>query len=206
MRSDLKKQLRKTILAQRRALTPEEVQRRSSVVLENLSRSSLLAGRDTVALYAAADKEVMTRPLFERLIREGRRVVLPRVRGRGPEIDFFAVKDWESLAKSSFGIPEPAPGGEPVAPAALDFILVPGVAFDGRGGRLGYGMGCYDRALAEARPDAPLVGAGYDFQLLDEIPLEEHDVPLTAVVIERGTLLTANGAAINHKSRKGERQ
>ncbi|HUT56036.1 MAG TPA: 5-formyltetrahydrofolate cyclo-ligase [bacterium] len=185
--------MRQKVLAMRRALAPGEVRERSQAVLENLYQSGLLDGRDTAAIYASADSEVATRPLFDRLIGQGMRVALPRVRGRGPEIDFFQVTDWEAMVNSSFGIPEPAAGGLAVSVAELDFILVPGIAFDARGGRLGYGMGCYDRVLDQARPGTPLVGIGYDFQLVDEVPLEEHDVPLTAIVIERGTLLAANG-------------
>ena len=70
-------------------------------------------------------------------------------------------------------------------------MLVPGVAFDPSGGRLGYGMGCYDRVLERTKPGTPLVGIGYDFQLVDEIPMEEHDVRLSAIIVERGTLLPA---------------
>ncbi len=191
MPSEWKKELRQSVLAMRRALGPGEVSERSKTVLENLYKSGLLDGRATVAIFASADCEVSTRPLFDRLIGQGRRVALPRVRGRGPRIDFFEVKDWGSLVKSGFGIPEPPAGSAEVPVAELDFILVPGVAYDARGGRLGYGMGCYDRALSEVRPGTPLVGIGYDFQLVDEVPMEEHDVPLTAVVIERGTLLAA---------------
>ena len=204
--NEAKKNLRQAILGLRRLLGPDEVSRRSNAALQNLYRSGLLPTRGTVALYAAADLEVLTEPLFQRLSRAGLKVALPRVRGKGPEIDFFAVTDWAGLVKSRFGIPEPPANGDPVALAELDFVLVPGIAFDAHGGRLGYGMGCYDRALKETRPEAPRVGIGYDFQLVEAVPKEAHDVLLTAVVIERETLLTGSGGAIKHKLKKGEQQ
>jgi 5-formyltetrahydrofolate cyclo-ligase len=198
MTIERKKEMRRMVLAMRRSLGADEVERRSASVLKRLDDSGLLDGRETVALYAAADGEVLTRPLFERLKAEGRRPVLPRVRGRGPELDFFRVTDWEGLANSRLGIPEPSGDSEPVPPEEFDFVLVPGVAFDARGGRLGYGMGCYDRVLERTRPGIPLAGIGYDFQLVDEIPMEEHDARLTAVVIERGILLPSEeGGQLN---------
>ena len=189
MKTEPKKELRKLMLGLRNALSAEEARKRSSAVLENLFAAGLLAGCKTVALYAAAKSEVNTRPLFERLIAEGRTVVLPRVLGQGPNLGFWPVSDWDRLIVSRFGIPEPEAQGEPVAPELFDFVLVPGIAFDPLGGRVGYGMGCYDRVLERVRPGVPLVGMGYDFQLVDRVPMEEHDVPLTAIVIERGFLL-----------------
>jgi 5-formyltetrahydrofolate cyclo-ligase len=184
MNIETKSQLRRRTLAWRRALTAEEVGRRSVAVHEHLWASGLLARARVVALYAAADNEVATRPLFARLAAEGRTVVLPRVRGRGPEIDFFPVPDWDALVRSRLGVPEPAEGAA-VAPEEFDFIAVPGVAFDARGGRLGYGMGCYDRVLGRRRKGVAAVGLGYDFQFVPALPQGPHDVPLTAVALER---------------------
>jgi 5-formyltetrahydrofolate cyclo-ligase len=185
MDQETKQTIRNQILSLRRALTPAEVERRSRAVEHNLFSSLLLSGREVIALYAAADGEVRTRPWFERLVAEGRTVVLPRLRGRGPELDFFAVTDWDALRRSERGIPEPEEVSEPVAPERLDFVAVPGVAFDARGGRLGYGRGCYDRVLPRLRPGVPAVGVGYDFQLVPAVPIEAHDAILTAVAIER---------------------
>lgn len=194
----LKNEIRAEVLARRRSLSPQEVEKRSAVVLKHLYESGLLDGGRTFALFAAADGEVRTRPLFERLSSAGRRVALPRVRGRGPEIDFFPVSDWAGLVVSERGIPEPDGSGRAMAPAEFDFVLVPGVAFDESGGRLGYGMGCYDRFLEGVRPGTPLVGIGYDFQVVKEVPMDEHDVRLSALAIERGLLLPLRrGDAIN---------
>jgi 5-formyltetrahydrofolate cyclo-ligase len=148
-----------------------------------------------VALYAAAESagEVSTLPLFYHLRKRGTRTALPRVRGKGPEIDFFEVDDWSRLEISPLGIPEPR-GDEPaVDPGAFDAVIVPGVAFDAQGGRVGYGMGCYDRALPRVRPGAPLIGLAYDFQMIDRAPMDEHDVPLTAALTETRTFLLREG-------------
>jgi len=208
---DQKRKLRRHMLKLRRGLTPAEVEARSEKVLENLRSSGLLEGRGLVALYAAADREVRTRPLFEQLRSRGVKMVLPRVRGKGPVTDFYPVTDWDRLERSSLGIPEPAAEGDPVSYGEFDLILVPGVAFDQLGGRLGYGMGCYDRVLEKTRDDAPRVAIAFDFQVIkkgepvtvgegkesvqyDRVPMDDHDVRLTAVVSESGvTLLRAGG-------------
>ena len=200
-----KRALRRRILSLRRALPPAEAGSRSLQVLRALWSSGLLLGRRTVALYAAAGGEVETRLLFHQLRAEGMRVALPRVRGGGPELDFFAVSDWEGLLVSRLRIPEPAPVGEPLLPSAFDLMVVPGVAFDRCGGRLGYGMGCYDRVLVGLRPEAPRVGLGYDFQLLPRVPREAHDVPLSAVVTESEIVLVPTGTGDYAYREKGER-
>jgi len=184
MKADDKKELRKRMLALRRALTRQEVKARSDRVLSRLLAGGLLSGPKTAALYAAADGEVLTRPLHDRLRERGALVVLPRVRGAGPEIDFYPAGDWDRLELSPLGIPEPRPDGEPVDPAAFDLVITPGVAFDRSGARLGYGMGCYDRTLQRTRPETPRVGIAYDFQVVERLPVEPHDVPLTHIVTE----------------------
>jgi len=172
------------MLARRRSMPEGEVRVRSLAVLRSLWASGLLLHRRTVALYAAAGGEVLTGPLFHQLRDDGVQALLPRVRGRGPEIDFYPVEDFGRLELSRFGIPEPPAEGATVDPAEFDLVVVPGVAFDRSRGRLGYGMGCYDRVLARLRPEAPAVGIGYDWQLVERVPQGEHDVPLTAVVTE----------------------
>lgn len=176
--------LRREMLERRRSMPAGEVQVRSLAVLRGLWASGLLLHRKTVAIYAAAGGEVVTAPLFHQLRDEGARVVLPRVRGRGPELDFYPVENWGALELSRFGIPEPKAEGPTAPPEEFDLVVVPGVAFDRSGGRVGYGMGCYDRVLARLRPEAPRVGIGYDYQLVPHTPQDEHDAPLSAVITE----------------------
>ncbi len=204
MSGEEKARLRKLMLEKRRLLDPGEVQQGSAAVMDNLKSSGLLENCGLFALYASAGGEVNTRPLFEELVERGKIVVLPRVRGRGPEIDFFQASDWDALETSSFGIPEPVPSAEPVPPGEFDFVLVPGVAFDRRGARLGFGMGCYDRVLEKIRPGTPAVGVAYDFQVVDEVPAEPHDVFLTAVVSESGIALSPPGEKRLNIEEKGE--
>ncbi|MFO8057844.1 MAG: 5-formyltetrahydrofolate cyclo-ligase [bacterium] len=198
-----KEQIRKKAIADRLALTPEEVRAKSSAVRRNLVKSGVLEGRNAIALYAAAKGEVDTRPLFDLLRAEGRTVALPRVRGKGPHIDFFGVKDWEKLEESRLGIPEPPAQSEPVSPALFDLVLVPAVAFDRQGKRVGFGMGCYDRFLKRIRAECLAIGLGYDFQLYAKVPAKDHDVPLTGVITESEVILPEVREKVGHINERG---
>jgi 5-formyltetrahydrofolate cyclo-ligase len=134
----------------------------------------------TVCLYASFKQELGTTPLLQAALRDGKRLVLPRARPDGT-LDLHAIGDLSSLTSSSLGIPEPAAGSPKVAPESVDFFLVPGLAFDDEGRRLGYGAGFYDRLLAQARPTAFSLGYGYEFQVTPEVPTEPHDRLLQAV-------------------------
>ncbi len=196
MEFQTKQQIRKQVIDKRLRLSTDEVRERSSKVIANLTGSGVLEGRSLCALYAAAKGEVDTRPLFDLLRSEGKTVVLPRVRGKGPDIDFYRVEDWNVLQPSRLGIPEPPPDNEPVDPASFDVVVVPAVAFDKNGGRVGYGMGCYDRVLFKTGRDCPRIGIGYDFQLFSKVPMHEHDIPLTGVITESETIFPENREAV----------
>jgi len=134
----------------------------------------------TVCLYASFKQELGTMPLLQAALAEGKRLILPRARPDGT-LELHAVTDLASLASSHLGIPEPLASAPTVTPEAVDFFLVPGLAFDDEGRRLGYGAGFYDRLLAQARPTAFTLGYGYDFQISPEVPTEPHDRLLQAV-------------------------
>ncbi len=184
-----KSALRKEVRPLRNAMDEEMVGKRSKNVHNKLWGSGLFDNKKTVALYSAADGEVLTFPVFERLKKKGVMVLLPKVIDKGPHMKFHVVENWDDLAVSRLGIPEPGPDWEVVGPEEFDLVVVPGLAFGLDGGRLGYGMGCYDRILSRTKKDAVMVGIGYDFQIFDSVPMDEHDVYLTAIVSESNVFL-----------------
>lgn len=146
-----------------------------------------LRGR-TVGLYLAADGELDTGPLLDRLLTTRKRLALPVV-GRRGRMDFFRLRRLTPLSVNRYGILEPAPGAAWVAPLSIDLVFMPLVAFDRFGVRLGMGAGFYDRYLgdlpATLRPR--LVGVAHDVQYsLDPLPFDTWDVPLDAVITESG--------------------
>jgi len=145
------------------------------------------------ALYNAVRGEVGTGRIRERYLAAGAVLYYPAVTGKG-EIAFYPHRDGDPWEEGPYRIPEPPrlPGREPRY-EGFDLILVPGVAFDRSGRRLGHGRGYYDRFLG-ALPDAiPRVGLGYSRQLVDEVPVETWDVPVHTLVTEEGVIRFPGG-------------
>lgn len=138
-----------------------------------------------VALYAALADELPTRACFEALAANGRTALLPRVESDGV-LGFRAVTRWEDLQPGRYGVLAPPESAERVVPAAGDLALVPGLAFDLRGMRLGRGGGHYDRAFAASAAGPLLCGVAYRFQLIESVPHGSHDRRMDAIVTERG--------------------
>jgi 5-formyltetrahydrofolate cyclo-ligase len=136
----------------------------------------------TVCCYVSLPDEVQTGPLIMRMLEAGKRVVVPKVQGR--RLALFEVRDpARELASGAFGVLEPTPGAlRPVALERLDLVLVPGLAFDRRGHRLGRGEGYFDRLLARLPKSTPTIGVCYDFQRVDRLPNEPHDQAVGAVI------------------------
>ncbi len=138
-----------------------------------------------VALYAALAGEVDTRPLFEAALAAGKRVCAPRCRDDS-RLEFAIFTDWEQLRPARFGVLEPAADASVLELAAGDLVIVPGLAFDSHGGRLGRGAGYYDRAFPVGASAAPtLFGLAFSFQVLAQLPRGCHDRGMDAVCTER---------------------
>lgn len=140
--------------------------------------------------YASFGSELDTRALLRRVLEDGRTLVLPRVERAARRLALHQVRDLDrDLQPGTWGIPEPAPDRcRPVLPAEIDFVLVPGVAFDHHGGRVGHGGGYYDRLLAAWPPPLPpLVVAAFELQVVPVVPVLPTDRRVDLVVTESGT-------------------
>jgi 5-formyltetrahydrofolate cyclo-ligase len=140
--------------------------------------------------YASFGSELDTRPLLRRVLDGGRRLVLPRVERAARRLALHEVRDLDDeLRPGTWGIPEPVADRCPaVAPGEIDFVLVPGVAFDPHGGRVGHGGGYYDRLLgAWPRPVPPLVAVAFELQVLPAVPVYPTDRRVDLVVTELRT-------------------
>jgi 5-formyltetrahydrofolate cyclo-ligase len=143
----------------------------------------------TVMWYVDAGSEVRTRHTLPEALKHGKRVVVPWCVVETNELALFLLEDMSELDLGAYKILEPktelrALPAKVVKPTELDLVMVPGTAFDLRGARMGQGKGYYDRLLAAARPDAPLVALAFDCQIFDEIPVAAHDVFMDLVLTE----------------------
>jgi 5-formyltetrahydrofolate cyclo-ligase len=151
-----------------------------------------------IALYAAVPGEVPTGYIREACLAAGARIYYPRVEGQGT-LAFFPHRVGEGWEEGPYGIPEPPRrrGTRPRA-AGFDLVLVPGVAFDREGRRLGHGFGYYDRFLATLPAGVTRVGLAFRHQVIPEVPVDAWDVPVHALVTEEGVIRAshASGAPI----------
>jgi len=181
-----KQELRAAALRNRRSIDPEELTALSSLVRANLH--SLREYRDARLLvsYCAKEDEVQTRQIIQSALEEGKRVAVVVTEASSKTLSFSEIDSFEDdLAPGAFGILEPKPGHlRPVPLQRADLVLVPLVAWDEKGHRLGYGAGYFDRALARARR-VTKVGLALESQRLPQIPESRHDVPLDIVVTEK---------------------
>ena len=173
-----KKELRKQIRDQKRAMTPMQIQRASSRLGELFAASKLYQAAKTIYGYLPYNQEVRTVPMLQRALEEGKRVAVPKV--YGDEMKFIYLDDLSAVAEGYAGIPEPIADG-PVAEDQTALVLMPGLAFDPEGHRIGYGGGFYDKFLAQ-EPDHPTLALCYDFQMLPHLETEEFDIPVDCVL------------------------
>lgn len=179
-----KRSLRSQLLAQRRALSHDSWQLSSRLAQLNLLTLGEYAGAECIALYAPAHNEIDTGLILAAAFKAGKRVLYPAVCGH--KMVFRRVERVEELRKGPFGILEPCPTGVDHQADEVDLIVVPGVAFDLSGHRIGYGKGFYDRFLHHPGRTAHLIGLCHDFQLTDmAIPADGHDIPMEIIVSDK---------------------
>ncbi len=173
-----KKELRQAIRAQKRAMTEADILRRSEILAEKFARSDAYRAAKTIYGYLPYNQEVRTVPMLQRALDEGKRVAVPKV--YGDDMRFIYLDDLSQVAKGYAGIPEPVADG-PVAQDETALVLMPGLAFDPAGHRIGYGGGFYDKFLAR-EPHHPTVALCYDFQVIEHLETEEFDIPVDQVI------------------------
>ena len=186
--------LRALVLERRNALDPALRAEASRQIVETvLARDAFRHARSVMA-YATFGSEIDTSVLCESVLAAGKTLLLPRVDKARDAIRVYEVRDLvHDLDTNRWGIREPRPEScHEIDPGELDFVFVPGVAFDRNGGRLGYGKAYYDHFLtASARAGASptLVAGAFAVQVVDHVPMEPHDVRIPTVLTEDGALL-----------------
>ena len=173
-----KQELRRAIRERKRAMTEEEIVERSNALAEKFYNSPAYQAASTIYGYLPYNQEVRTIPMLQRALDEGKRVAVPKVYGE--EMRFIYLDDLTQVSKGYAGIPEPI-ADAPVAEDQQALVLMPGLAFDPQGHRIGYGGGFYDRFLAQ-EPHHPTLALCYEFQMQAHLDTEEFDIPVDTVL------------------------
>lgn len=185
-----KAELRRRMRQLRRGLSAQERLQAARRLAEHMHRSPLFRQARRIGCFFSADGEIDTQPLMQAAWQAGKSIYLPVLQPDGPVPLAFRLHQPDGpLQQNRYGIPEPA-AGELVSVHELDLVLLPLVAFDSGGNRLGMGGGYYDRTFAaldhQAAQRPPLLGLAYAFQRLPALPVDPWDVPLTGVATEQG--------------------
>ena len=200
---EAKRDLREQILTRRRQLPAAEAARRSRQIGDRLPGLKAYREARCLLAYASCRNEVDTWGIMARCLAEGKALALPRVEPEGRLSLCLVQQPSRELIRGYRGILEPPPGAPEVPREAIDLALVPGVAFDRLGNRLGQGGGYYDRLLGEIRSPAVAsrrtaravaVGLAYQFQVVSRVPAGVADHPVDLVVTESGVWPTGPGA------------
>ena len=173
-----KQELRRAIRERKRAMTEEEIVERSNALAEKFYNSPAYQAASTIYGYLPYNQEVRTVPMLQRALDEGKRVAVPKVYGE--EMRFIYLEDLTQVSKGYAGIPEPI-ADAPVAEDQRALVLMPGLAFDPQGHRIGYGGGFYDRFLAQ-EPHHPTLALCYEFQMQAHLDTEKFDIPVDTVL------------------------
>ena len=186
---EAKRSVRERILRARDALPVQLRTAASAAIAATLSGRSDFTAAGVVLLTLPFGSEWDTRLLLSAALAQGKTVAVPRVNPERRMLEIHAVCDTDSeIAPGYRGIPEPRADCPPVALASIDWVLVPGIAFDAQGRRVGYGGGYYDRLLPLLEKGAARVAGAFELQLVDRVPAAPHDTTVDAIVTERRTL------------------
>jgi 5-formyltetrahydrofolate cyclo-ligase len=182
-----KQALRRKIGAERAALPPSERKRRSETAARHLLALDQLAACRTILLFYPFRDEIDTRPFLHAALQRGQEIWLPLTDPAERRLTPYVYGGEETLRPGAYGIREPDPAAsQPADIARLEAVVLPGLAFDGQGGRLGYGGGYYDRFLERCGRRPLLVGYAFAMQMVERVPVEPHDHPVDYVVTDDG--------------------
>lgn len=166
------------IRQQKQAMTPAQIEEASSHLGELFLQTEQYQNAKTLYGYLPYNQEVRTIPILEKALSDGKAVAVPKV--YGDTMRFIYLTDLSQVEAGCMGIPEPIADG-PVANDPTALVLMPGLAFDREGHRIGYGGGFYDKFLSE-EPDHPTIALCYRFQMLEHLDAEEFDIPVDRVL------------------------
>lgn len=182
-----KSRIREMARKRRDSMAAADVEAKSKEIALKLMALEEYGKAKAVMFYAAKGSEVQTRELIEAALKEGRKVLLPITNTAAKEIEISEIKDYDrDLKKGAYGIMEPKKRTD-VNEMLIDAVIVPGLAFDKYGHRLGYGLGYYDKLLGRLA-NADRIGLAYGFQVVEKLPRESHDERMGIIVTESGVI------------------
>lgn len=186
----MKAKIRREMIARRNSISREEIMEKSAVIQKRVLELPIYQESKTIGLYASFNNEVSTSIIFDKALEDGKKVLFPYIRKVDRELAFLPVRGLDELELGPFGImTPPCREGDIDCIRDADLLLIPGVSYDLKGGRIGYGGGFYDRTLHKLGKLPFIAALAYEFQVLDEVPMLPHDIRVNAVVTEQRVII-----------------
>lgn len=194
---DSKSELRKRILTMRNNMKKEDVDHNSRIIKDKIIELDIYKQSKVVFIYMDFNNEVKTSNFIKHMLSVGKRVVIPYTDTINTLLIPSEITGEEDLKFNSFGYYEPK-NMSPVNIEEIDMVIVPGVVFDKYLNRIGFGKGYYDKILDKLKPSAKKAAVAHEFQVLEEIPTEDHDVKMDMIITEKNTYtLSGNSNYVN---------
>lgn len=184
-----KKTLRKEILKKRENIDIDNKEKMDKEIIRRFCESKYYKDAKHIFIYISYGTEINTRGIIKKALNENKKIYVPRTELDTRIMDAVEITSMDNLIKSSYGILEPSKGDVEINPNELELIVVPGIAFDRSGGRMGYGAGFYDRYFKKIHEEnvgrITKVALAYDFQVIDKVPMNKQDVPVDYIITEK---------------------
>ena len=181
----MKKEIRTTILKKRNGMLFSEVLEKSERIKEQIFHADEFKDAKTVLFYVSYDNEVNTHEMIKKCLEIKKQVVVLKTDANHRTMLCSSLTNWDDLVAGAYNILEPRQEClKEVSPESIDLIVIPGIAFDCQGNRIGHGMGYYDRLLKK-KSNAHCLGLAFEFQIVEKIPPEKHDVKVKKIVTEK---------------------
>lgn len=177
-----KKEIRILIKNKKSLLKREIKEIMDNSIFNKIIESNFYKDAKTILVYVSFNGEVETHRFIKYALKDGKNICIPKVLSKEDGMKAIKIDSFDELKKGAYGILEPKNLTKKIEEKDIELILIPGVAFDKNGGRIGYGGGFYDKFLKKVRKDTFKIALAYDFQILDEVPLEEHDVKIDGII------------------------
>lgn len=181
----MKNKIREKALQARNSITRKYRAEKGSLIMERILKLPEFKQAHVVFFYASFRSEVETITSLRSTLAQGKRVILPVVIKKDTRLALYEILTFDELSPGYMGIPEPSRDNKKEIDLSLiDFVIIPGAAYDLTGSRIGYGGGYYDRLLELLDRDIPIVAPAFKEQVVDTIPSEPHDKKVTIIVTE----------------------
>ena len=180
----MKNQLRKELIKKRKKLLKNVVLKKSNQIKKRLYDMNDFKHSSTILFYVSYDNEVFTHDMIKECLSIGKKVIVPISDKKNRRLILSKLNDWADLQPGSYGILEPIKKHIlEVSIENIDLIIVPGVGFDIKGRRIGHGKGYYDNLLRDSK-NALHIGFAFEFQIIDKVPVDIHDIPVDKIITE----------------------